>query len=560
MFLDEATSKLLIAYLIDTLRQITTVDPELLSKYVLTLINKHDKSLMEIRPSCEELLETFLFQETKPFVQNLFTVLQHAENDPEHFPNYLQNLLRDRGVLGSSAEGESRKRSRSSRSNSPERKRRREVDPERDSELSQSRGQPIQVMSDQSRGQYDRYDREPRDNRYQDRDYRNGPRDRDGGRDREGYNRDGWDRDSRYPPRGDLRDPRYRNEGRGREPNRRGDFGPRGRDRENFGGPQNQGPPFERGPPQTRPSLPIRSRPRCHDYFQRGWCEKGDACPFDHGGDAMVMDYNELEQLNKTERPQWERQGSGNNTATPMDEDDNRVDPLVQRPNKKRDEGYDSLNKSEEYNPQEGPSLIKEEPSDDARDNNGRKGWRKDGDRHGDRPDRGDRSDRGARSQNLSNDPNATILSVVNIPPNLNNIGKIDEHFRKFGHIERIEILHSHKKASVKFTAHNDALRAMKSPEAVFGNRFIKVFWASESDVAQIKEGAQKKEEEQAKKDQKKKQVIEAKQQQAKEAQTQQELRTEITKKKLELVKKKRATREVLLNQLKTTGLSRETK
>lgn len=73
---------------------------------------------MEIRPSCEELLETFLFQgtqawcfpnllippETKPFVQNLFTVLQHAENDPEHFPNYLQNLLRDRGVLGSSAE------------------------------------------------------------------------------------------------------------------------------------------------------------------------------------------------------------------------------------------------------------------------------------------------------------------------------------------------------------------------------------------------------------------------------------------------------------------------
>lgn len=57
----------------------------------------------------------------------------------------------------------------------------------------------------------------------------------------------------------------------------------------------------------------------------------------------MVMDYNELEQLNKTERPQWERQGSGNNTATPMDEDDNRVDPLVQRPNKKRDEGYDSL-------------------------------------------------------------------------------------------------------------------------------------------------------------------------------------------------------------------------
>lgn len=37
----------------------------------------------------------------------------------------------------------------------------------------------------------------------------------------------------------------------------------------------------------------------------------------------------------------------------------------------------------------------------------------------------------------------------------------------------------SHKKAHVQFSSSVEANRALKSPEAVFGNRFIKVFWAS---------------------------------------------------------------------------------
>jgi hypothetical protein len=59
----------------------------------------------------------------------------------------------------------------------------------------------------------------------------------------------------------------------------------------------------------------------------------------------------------------------------------------------------------------------------------------------------------------------STLLCVLNIPRDLNTIGKIDEHFSKFGPIVNIEILQNEKKARVKFSSHRDAVAAMKSPE-----------------------------------------------------------------------------------------------
>src|SRR5689334_1362114 len=41
----------------------------------------------------------------------------------------------------------------------------------------------------------------------------------------------------------------------------------------------------------------------------------------------------------------------------------------------------------------------------------------------------------------------STLLCVLNIPRDLNTIGKIDEHFSKFGPIVNIEILQNEKKA-----------------------------------------------------------------------------------------------------------------
>lgn len=39
-----------------------------------------------------------------------------------------------------------------------------------------------------------------------------------------------------------------------------------------------------------------RSKEKCKDYFQNGWCERGDACPYDHGRKG----FNEFEQPHQT--------------------------------------------------------------------------------------------------------------------------------------------------------------------------------------------------------------------------------------------------------------------
>jgi hypothetical protein len=59
----------------------------------------------------------------------------------------------------------------------------------------------------------------------------------------------------------------------------------------------------------------------------------------------------------------------------------------------------------------------------------------------------------------------STVLCLLNVPHNLNSIGKIDEHFSKFGPIVNIEILQNEKKSRIRFSAHRDALAAYKSPD-----------------------------------------------------------------------------------------------
>jgi len=90
--------------------------------------------------------------------------------------------------------------------------------------------------------------------------------------------------------------------------------------------------------------------------------------------------------------------------------------------------------------------------------------------------------------QKRLNDGQSVSLTVVGIPHNLNTMGKLSDHFSKFGDIVNIEILQSQKKAVIKFNSHMEALKAIKSPEAVFSNRFIKVFWTTdENDIAEVK-------------------------------------------------------------------------
>ncbi|MEQ2183976.1 hypothetical protein GOODEAATRI_003386 [Goodea atripinnis] len=69
---------------------------------------------------------------------------------------------------------------------------------------------------------------------------------------------------------------------------------------------------------------------------------------------------------------------------------------------------------------------------------------------------------------------NAKLL-VRQIPPELNNISKLNEHFSKFGTI--VNLQNDPEGALIQFTSPEEAKRAMQSTEAVLNNRFIKVHW-----------------------------------------------------------------------------------
>ncbi|CAN9507217.1 unnamed protein product [Ophioblennius macclurei] len=74
--------------------------------------------------------------------------------------------------------------------------------------------------------------------------------------------------------------------------------------------------------------------------------------------------------------------------------------------------------------------------------------------------------------------PNAKLL-VRQIPPDLNNISKLNEHFSKFGTIVNLQVAYQNdpEGALIQFASPDEAKRAMQSTEAVLNNRFIRVHW-----------------------------------------------------------------------------------
>lgn len=66
-------------------------------------------------------------------------------------------------------------------------------------------------------------------------------------------------------------------------------------------------------------------------------------------------------------------------------------------------------------------------------------------------------------------------LLVSNIPAELNRIGVINKHFRKFGTLRNIQVRYNAdpQGALVEFRLRRDAEKANKSVEAIMGNRWV---------------------------------------------------------------------------------------
>ncbi|XP_056411548.1 RNA-binding protein 26 isoform X2 [Hyla sarda] len=75
-----------------------------------------------------------------------------------------------------------------------------------------------------------------------------------------------------------------------------------------------------------------------------------------------------------------------------------------------------------------------------------------------------------------------TKLELRRIPPELNNISKLNEHFSKFGTLVNLQVAYAGdpEGALIQFATHAEAKKAISSTEAVLNNRFIKMYWHRE--------------------------------------------------------------------------------
>ena len=68
-------------------------------------------------------------------------------------------------------------------------------------------------------------------------------------------------------------------------------------------------------------------------------------------------------------------------------------------------------------------------------------------------------------------------LVVEKIPADRLSLGSVNDWFKQFGTVTNIAVDPPTAKALVTFAEHDQAWKAWKSEEAVFGNRFVKVYW-----------------------------------------------------------------------------------
>ncbi|XP_074994742.1 RNA-binding protein 26 isoform X9 [Calonectris borealis] len=87
-----------------------------------------------------------------------------------------------------------------------------------------------------------------------------------------------------------------------------------------------------------------------------------------------------------------------------------------------------------------------------------------------------------------------TKLELRKVPPELNNISKLNEHFSKFGNLVNLQVAYQGdpEGALIQFATHEEAKKAISSTEAVLNNRFIKVYWHREGSAPQIQTTTQK--------------------------------------------------------------------
>ncbi|XP_061858022.1 RNA-binding protein 27 isoform X4 [Colius striatus] len=239
---------------------------------------------------------------------------------------------------------------------------------------------------------------------------------------------------------------------------------------------------FGRNPPPKR---------RCQDYDERGFCVLGDLCQFDHGNDPLVVDEVSLPSMIPFPPPPPglppppgmllpPLPGPARNMRLPLPQAHPQAPPPVVLPvptaniiiqteppipitnNSSNVTRVVLEPDSRKRSPStmECPPLKKPWLGKQANNNQNKTGFLK------------------------KNQYTNTKLEVRKIPPELNNITQLNEHFSKFGTIVNIQVAFQNdpEAALIQYLTNDEARKAISSTEAVLNNRFIRVLWHRESE------------------------------------------------------------------------------
>ncbi|XP_053935556.1 RNA-binding protein 27 isoform X3 [Cuculus canorus] len=284
---------------------------------------------------------------------------------------------------------------------------------------------------------------------------------------------------------------------------------------------------FGRNPPPKR---------RCRDYDERGFCVLGDLCQFDHGNDPLVVDEVSLPSMIPFPPPPPglppppgmllpPLPGPTRNLRLPVPQAHPQPPPPVVLPVPRPPLTQSSLiNNRDQPGTSAVPSLapvgarlppplpqnllytvsepaniiIQTEPPIPITNNSSTVT------RVVLEPDSRKRSPSsmecpplkkpwlGKQANNNQNKPGFlkknqytnTKLEVRKIPPELNNITQLNEHFSKFGTIVNIQVAFQNdpEAALIQYLTNDEARKAISSTEAVLNNRFIRVLWHREGE------------------------------------------------------------------------------
>ncbi|XP_029673260.1 RNA-binding protein 26 isoform X2 [Formica exsecta] len=246
-------------------------------------------------------------------------------------------------------------------------------------------------------------------------------------------------------------------------------------------------------------SFQQQTKRRCRDFDEKGYCMRGDLCPYDHGTDPVVLEDVGLSGV-LTFAPHGPQAPGAVPVATvpepPQGPNGNPPPPhlpLASLPPPHLRNHHSNM----EYNP-DAPSMEPRMPW--GRHPQPAPGIYGRGQRElisvpviphtnsseithtQSNPLKRKQSfdfNRLGPKQRVVHNPANCSLELKKVPRTLNNITQLNNHFSKFGKIVNIQVNFGGdpEAALVTFLLPSEAKAAYRSTEAVLNNRFIKVFW-----------------------------------------------------------------------------------